>query len=149
MTTSFGVKTLAYLGNKLWQFLPHDINQSNTLSISKKRIKHWHVHVDVGKSPSLTTIRKPGFMSSCRVKGYVHISPFSFWSVFAPKNGAFFSSVHITPFSDTDIYQLVFTLFLKNATVFLFLTTRPSRLLILAFHIVPFLVFTLQSCVFV
>ena len=35
--------------------------------------------------------------------------------------------------TETDIYQLVFTLFLKNASVFLFLTTRPSRLLILAF----------------
>ena len=35
--------------------------------------------------------------------------------------------------TETDIYQLVFTLFLKNASVFLFVTTRPSRLLILAF----------------
>ena len=35
--------------------------------------------------------------------------------------------------TETDIYQLVFTLFLKNASVFLFLTTRPSTLLILVF----------------
>ena len=35
--------------------------------------------------------------------------------------------------TETDIYQLVFTRFLKNASVFLFLTTRPSTLLILAF----------------
>ena len=41
-TGSFGVETLAYHGNKLWQFLPHDIKQSNTLSIFKKRIKYWN-----------------------------------------------------------------------------------------------------------
>ena len=41
-TTSFEEETLAYLGNKLWQFLPHDIKQSNTLSIFNKRIKHWN-----------------------------------------------------------------------------------------------------------
>ena len=35
--------------------------------------------------------------------------------------------------TETDICQLVFTLFLKNASVFLFLTMRPSRLLILVF----------------
>ena len=51
--------------------------------------------------------------------------------------------------TETDIYQLVFTLFLKNASVFLFLTMRPSRLLILAFSNCSVLVFTLQSCVFV
>ena len=38
-TTSFGVETLAYLRNKLWQFLPHSIEQSNTLSIFKKPIR--------------------------------------------------------------------------------------------------------------
>ena len=67
-----------------------------------------------------------------------------FWS----KNRGFFFSVHITPYqTETDIYQLMFTLFLKNASVFLFLKTRPSRLLILAFSNCSVLVFTLQSCV--
>ena len=36
--------------------------------------------------------------------GYVHITPFSFWSVFGSKNGAVFFSVHTTPFSDRNGY---------------------------------------------
>ena len=39
--------------------------------------------------------------------GYVHITPFSFWSVFAPKNGAVFFSVHTTPFSDRNRYPSI------------------------------------------
>ena len=34
-TTSFGIKSIAYLGNKLWQLLPLEIKQSNTLPIFK------------------------------------------------------------------------------------------------------------------
>ena len=34
-TSNFGVEALAYFGNKLWQYLPHDIKQSSTLSIFK------------------------------------------------------------------------------------------------------------------
>ena len=40
-TTSFGIETIAYLGNRLWQLLPQEIKQSNTLPIFKKRIKCW------------------------------------------------------------------------------------------------------------
>ena len=36
--------------------------------------------------------------------GYVHITPFSFRSVFVSKNGAVFFSVHTTPFSDRNGY---------------------------------------------
>ena len=38
------------------------------------------------------------------VLGYVHITPFSFRSVFGSKNGAVFFSVHTTPFSDRNGY---------------------------------------------
>ena len=58
-----------------------------------------------------------------------HYDPF-----LLPKTELFSSLFTLLRFqTKTDIYQLVFTLFLKNASVFLFLTTRPSRLLILAF----------------
>ena len=58
-----------------------------------------------------------------------HFDPF-----LLPKAGLFSSLFTLLRFqTETDIYQLVFTLFLKNASVFLFLTTRPSTLLILAF----------------
>ena len=41
-TTSFRVETLAYLGNKLWKYLPHNIKQLDTLFIFKKRIRLWN-----------------------------------------------------------------------------------------------------------
>ena len=40
-TTSFGIESIAYLGNKLWQLLPLEVKQSNTLPIFKKRIRCW------------------------------------------------------------------------------------------------------------
>ena len=40
-TTSFGIETIAYLGSRLWQLLPQEIKQSNTLPIFIKRIKFW------------------------------------------------------------------------------------------------------------
>ena len=58
-----------------------------------------------------------------------HFDPF-----LLPKTELFSSLFTLLRFqTKTGIYQLVFTLFLKNASVFLFLTTRRSRLLILAF----------------
>ena len=58
-----------------------------------------------------------------------HFDPF-----LLPKTELFSSLFTLLRFqTKTDIYQLVFTPFLKNASVFLFLTTRPSTLLILAF----------------
>ena len=41
-TTSFGVESIAYLGNKLWQNLPQEIKQSNSLTIFKKQIRCWN-----------------------------------------------------------------------------------------------------------
>ena len=41
-TTSFGVESIAYLGNKLWQNLPQEIKQSNSLPIFKKQIRCWN-----------------------------------------------------------------------------------------------------------
>ena len=38
-TMTFGVESITYLGNKLWQNLPQEIKQSNSLPIFKKQIK--------------------------------------------------------------------------------------------------------------
>ena len=38
---SFGIETMAYLGSGLWQVLPQEIKQSDTLPIFKNRIKFW------------------------------------------------------------------------------------------------------------
>ena len=37
-TTSFGVESIASLGNKLWQNLPQEIKQSNSFPIFKKKL---------------------------------------------------------------------------------------------------------------
>ena len=37
-TTSFGIETIAYLGSRLWQLLPQEIKQSNTLPIFKNEL---------------------------------------------------------------------------------------------------------------
>ena len=37
-TTSFGVESIAYLGNKLWQNLPQEIKQSNSHTIFKNKL---------------------------------------------------------------------------------------------------------------
>ena len=41
-TTSFGVESIDYLCKKLWQFLPQEIKQSNSLSVFKKQIRCWN-----------------------------------------------------------------------------------------------------------
>ena len=41
-TTFFGAESIAYLGNKLWQNLPQEIKQSNSLTIFKKQIRCWN-----------------------------------------------------------------------------------------------------------
>ena len=41
-TTSFGIETTVYLGNKLWQLIPQEIKESSTLPIFKKRIRSWN-----------------------------------------------------------------------------------------------------------
>ena len=38
-TTSFGIESIAYLRNELWQLLPLEIKQSNALPIFNKRIR--------------------------------------------------------------------------------------------------------------
>ena len=35
---AFEVETIAYLVSKLWQLLPHDVNQQNTIQILKKEL---------------------------------------------------------------------------------------------------------------
>ena len=58
-----------------------------------------------------------------------HFDPF-----LLPKTELFSSLFTLLRFqTETNIDQLVPTIFLKNASVFLFMTMRPSRLLILAF----------------
>ena len=41
-TTSFGDESIAFLGNKLWQNLPQEIKQSNSLTIFRKQIRCWN-----------------------------------------------------------------------------------------------------------
>ena len=41
-TTSFGIETIAFLGNRMWQLLPHEIKDSSTLPIFKKQIRCWN-----------------------------------------------------------------------------------------------------------
>ena len=38
-TTSFRAENLAYLGNKLWKYLPHDVKQSDSLSTLKNELE--------------------------------------------------------------------------------------------------------------
>ena len=40
-TTSFGIESITYLGNKLWHLLPLEIKQSNTLPIFNGQITCW------------------------------------------------------------------------------------------------------------
>ena len=44
-TTSFGVESIAYLGNKLWQNLKQEIKQSSSLPIFKKQIRCWIFYI--------------------------------------------------------------------------------------------------------
>ena len=41
-TTSFGIELITYLGNKLWQHLPQEIYQADSLPVVKKQVKRWN-----------------------------------------------------------------------------------------------------------
>ena len=40
-TTTYGIETISFLGNRLWSTLPNIIKQASTLSIFKSHIKCW------------------------------------------------------------------------------------------------------------
>ena len=40
-TTCYGLETISFLGSRLWQPLPNDMKQSDTLSSFKRIIKSW------------------------------------------------------------------------------------------------------------
>ena len=40
-TTSYGIETLSFRGPKLWEIVPDDIKNSNSLSVFKTKIKQW------------------------------------------------------------------------------------------------------------
>ena len=40
-TTCYGLETISFLGCRLWQALPNDMKQSDTLSSFKRKIKTW------------------------------------------------------------------------------------------------------------
>ncbi len=40
-TTCYGLETISFLGCRLWQALPNDLKQSDTLSSFKRKIKAW------------------------------------------------------------------------------------------------------------
>ena len=46
-TTSYGEETVRYLGQKLWQSLPHSVRESQSLTTFKKRIKNLHNRVSL------------------------------------------------------------------------------------------------------
>ena len=79
-TTSFGIESIAYLGNKLWQLLPLEIKQSNTLPIFKKRIRCWKGD-KCNCRLCKTYIPKVGFLArqmflSCNLFRYIRIVNF-------------------------------------------------------------------------
>ena len=44
-TTSYGIETVRYLGQKLWQTLLRSVRESQSLTAFKKRIKNLHNRV--------------------------------------------------------------------------------------------------------
>ena len=40
-TTTYGIETISFLGNRLWSTLPNILKQASTLSIFKNHIKCW------------------------------------------------------------------------------------------------------------
>ena len=40
-TACYGLETISFLGSRLWQVLPNDVKQSDTLATYKRRIKTW------------------------------------------------------------------------------------------------------------
>ena len=40
-TTRYGLETVSFLGSRLWQALPNNMKQSDTISSFKRRIKSW------------------------------------------------------------------------------------------------------------
>ena len=40
-TTCYGLETISFLGYRLWQALPNDMEQSDTLSSFKRKMKAW------------------------------------------------------------------------------------------------------------
>ena len=41
VTTCYGLETISFQGSRLWQALPNDMKQSDTLATFKRRIKTW------------------------------------------------------------------------------------------------------------
>ena len=41
ISTKFGLNSISHLASKLWELLPEDIKNANTLSIFKRKIKSW------------------------------------------------------------------------------------------------------------
>ena len=79
-------------------------------------------------------------------QGYVHITLFSFWSVFGSKNGAAFFSVHTTPFSDRNGYLSIGVHTISQKLIcFSFWKRGLQGFWYWRFQIVPFLVFTLRE----
>ena len=45
-TTSYGIETVGYLGQKLWQTLPHRIRESQSLATFKKELRAHPIECD-------------------------------------------------------------------------------------------------------
>ena len=72
-TTTYGIETISFLGNRLWSTLPNIIKQAGTLSIFKSHIKCWK-----GENCNCRLckiyIPQVGYLSLC-------VSVFSFYSL--------------------------------------------------------------------
>ena len=45
-TTSYGIETVRYLGQKLWQTLPHGVRESQSLTAFKKELRTYTIQCD-------------------------------------------------------------------------------------------------------
>ena len=45
-TTSYGIETVRYLGQKLWQTLPHSVRESQSLTAFKKELRTYTIECD-------------------------------------------------------------------------------------------------------
>ena len=114
---------------------PRSIMKMKTKSLFMSRVSNgllMRTHLKKWQQKLKISLRSASFVYQSKATFTLH--RFHFDPFLLPKTGLFSFLFTLLRFqTETDIYQLVFTLFLKNASVFLFLTTRPSRLLILAF----------------
>ena len=118
-TSAFCILLSNGYGSSHFLIIPDDLQSKSNRHFASSQMQGFRLVSDLIMTNSKATF----------ILLHFHFGPF-----LLPKTDLFSSLFTLLRFqTETDIYQLVFTLFLKNAPVFLLLTTRLSRLLILAF----------------